>query len=417
MIRPTDGLCSSNSCNGRLLRAPRGSRIAVGFRAKTSGILYVFTSDLFFRIAVYCGSLTVSALLRVSSVAHCCWKRLAAESKRVLQWSTAIVGSSVRGALLWDRLGVYTESGYTLLLQSVPKPRCFAACVFDGSHLLYLLGGGRDPHGSNGDLRPRGCAVDSFDMHKGSWAIKPDMTTGRMQCGACRVGKEVLAMGGFCATTFDFRSPNRRDILDSIDVCDLTDGSWQRRNSLLCRRHDFALASVADKIYVIGGLTQLTGEPAGSDGQLRSRICDSVEVISESGKTIRSCSTMPVPVSGGHAVVVGNRILVLDRLEPEPRYAFGLDLGSRKPMQEFNTLTGIWTILRDLPRSNSVIDALCYDSGMCVHTGTSISIFGGFNSGNEMFVELITDETFQRWKIKRSRWCFATGVAVSLASM
>ena len=232
------------------------------------------------------------------------------------------------------------------------------------------------------------------------------------------MGKEVLAMGGFCATTFDFRSPNRRDILDSIDVCDLTDGSWQRRNSLLCRRHDFALASVADKIYVIGGITQLSGEPAGPDGRLRSRICDSVEVISESGKTIRSCSTMPVPVSGCHAVVVGYRILVLGGwLEPEPRYAFGLDLGSREPMQEFNTLTGIWTTLRDLPRSNSEIEALCFDSGICVHTGTSIRLFGGFHSGDEMLAELITDECLQRWKMKRSRWRFATGVAVSLSSM
>ena len=418
MIGRTDGMNFSDACSGRQRRVPRGSCLAPVVEEKSSGISLVFATDLFFSLAVYCGSSTVGALLHVSSAALLSWKRLPIQSKWALQWGTAIVGSSVQGAWAWDRLCVFSESGYRLQSYAIPKPRCFTACVFDGSHLIYFLGGGRESQSINGDHRPRGCAMDSFDMHACTWAVEPALITARMQCEASRLGNEILAMGGFCGTTFDFQSLKRRDILDSIEAFDLTDRSWQRRNVLLYRRHAFALTNVACNLYVIGGITYLPHEPAEPDGTRRLRACDSVEVISESGKTVRAHSTMPVPVSGCHAVVVGHRILVFGGwCEPDRRSASGIGSATREPVQELNSLTGIWTTLRDPPGRIPDFDPLLFERGICVHTGTFIRIFGGVFFGVEMEVELVTDESVQKWRAKRSRWGFATGVAVSLTSM
>ena len=265
--------------------------------------------------------------------------------------------------------------------------------------------------------------MDSFDMHKGRWATEPDMMTGRLHFGACRVGKDILAIGGICATTFDFRNPRRRNILDSIDVRHPTDGSWQRRNVLPCGSYGFAIAIVASRIYVIGGVTTSHGQPVGPDGRDGPRAGGSVVVITEAGKIIRTSSGMPVPVSGCHAVVLGHRIVVLGGcILPEFLHGPGshpeLDAGWSEPVQELNTLTGIWTILRKLPRRHLRSDPFSFDSGLCIRAATSIRIFGGFDFFCEMSAEMITDERCQTWQVRQRSAgvfrSFKTGGAVDL---
>ena len=402
----THGLYSSGTSNFRTRRVPTGSFVGEVSRYTSSGISAVFSVDLFYAIAAFSGWSTVCALRRVASFAHLSWTRLGDRSKRSLQWRTAIVGTYLNGGMFWNRLGVFSEFGSRLQWQTLPNPRYQPACVFDGSHLLYVLGGVSVPVAFNGDLRRSGCVVDSFDMHRQIWAAAPDMITGRFDFGACRVGKEVLAIGGICASTWDVREPGRRNILSCIDVCDLTDGSWQPRNSLDCRRHDFALATVASRTYVLGGVTRPEGASATDDGTLRT--CDAVEVISEAGKKIRTCPTMPVGVWGSIAIVVGRRILILGGSSCA---------ASPEPVQEYDTVTENWTILRPALRLSPLGEPFCLVSGICVHTGSCVRVFGGSTVTSKFLGEAIFDDSLETCEVRGcSRWGFAFGVAVPLCS-
>ena len=220
------------------------------------------------------------------------------------------------------------------------------------------------------------------------------------------MGEEVLAIGGICARTWDVREPGRRNILSCIDVCDLTDGSWQPRNSLDCRRHDFALATVASRTYVLGGVTRPEGASATDDGTLSP--CDAVEVISEAGKKIRTCPTMPVGVWGSHAIVVGRRILI---------FGGSSCAASPEPVQEYETVTENWTILRPALRLSPLAEPFCLVSGICVHTGACVRVFGGSTEAGKFLGEAIFDDSLEMCDVRGfSRWGFAFGVAVPLCS-
>ena len=377
----------------------------VDSKCGASRLSYVFAIEFFYAIASYSGWSTVCALRRVASTAHLSWTLLADRSQRALEWRTAIIGTYLNGGVSSNRLGVFSESGLRLQYQTVPRPRYNPACVFDGSHLLYILGGIDIGRLIDGDWDRSGCLVDSFDMHTQSWLEEPDMITGRFGFGVCRVGKELLAIAGICATTWDFSDERSKNILSSIDVCHLTDGSWQPRNALHCPRHDFALATFSSRMYVIGGMTRFDGVSL-SEGTM-FRTTNSMEVISEAGLSVRTCPGMPVGVWGCVAVVVGHRILVVGGLTNSD--------ASAAPVQDFDTDTQIWTVLQPILRLRPLEEPFNFDSGICIHTDGCIRLIGGKTGARKFLGEALFDERFDTCEVReRSTWGFALGVAVPL---
>ena len=366
------------------------------------------------------------ALSSVCVGLHLAWSRLSDDSKSALQRRVAIIGTPLLRKDYWDRLHVFSESGYRLERHWLPRPRRYPACAFDGSHLLYVLGGCEAENRSKQDLRAVGCAVDCFNLVKQIWSTEPNMPTRRLDFSACCVDKEVLAIGGFCPAGrnvfFDRRT------LSSIDACQLSDGSWEARQSLHFGRYRFGLASIASRVYVIGGEVG-----SGSGHNMTVEYLDSVEVITEAGKKIRTCTTVPSAVAGCCAVAVGHRILIIG----------GHGIGGRpQPVQIFNTVTESWAFFQRHPRPICVENRwLQWDltCGICVQEGGCVRVFGGYSDSwgcldvagemddvrifggttvaNKFCGEVVIDDRLESCEVcERSRSGFAFGVAVPLHS-
>ena len=415
--------CSADSSKERKRRVGGGNSIEALGRLKAPDISNVFAEELLYCIASYSGWSTALALQSVSSIAHVSWFCLSAESKRALLWRMAILGTGLCQSDNWDRLDVFSATGSRLSRHWVPRPRKYPACAFDGSHHLYILGGCDDQNNSSADLSRSGVAVDSFDLHKEMWACEPNMVTGRADFGACRVGKEIVAVGGFCPIPVRAHSPNPtwfvpfersspdRLILSSIDVCQLIDGSWQTRNSLHYRRHHFALVTIGSRLYVIGGITEVRGRPVSVP-----KYANSIEVISEAGRKIDICTTMPRAVAGCYAVAVGHRILIIGGEGPSHNCP--------QHVQDFNTVTGAWTSTRLLPNDPFTGHTLQVCSGLCIQAAGHVTIFGGYRRYPNVYTtfdaflgEAIMDQLSEKWIVRdRSSWPFRFGVAVALRS-
>ena len=137
------------------------------------------------------------------------------------------------------------------------------------------------------------------------------------------------------------------------------------------------------------------------------RTTDSMEVISEAGLSVRTCPGMPVGVWGCVAVVVGHRILVLGGLTCTDTPA--------APVQDFDTDTEIWTVLRPVLRLRALGEPFYLGFGICIHTGGCVRLIGGTSGACKFLGEALFDERFDTCEVReRSTWGFAVGVAVSL---
>ena len=300
MASRSGGLCSLDFQCARTSRAPTGIRLGGILRAQLPVMFRVFSLDLFCDICFYSGWRTAVALARVCCVFKFAWFRLADDTKRALRRRIAIIGTNLLRKDYWDRLEIFSESGYRLQRLSLPRPRRYPACVFDGSHLLYVLGGGDDENWFSGNFRGFGCAVDCFNFDTEMWTTEPNMPSGRLDFGACRVGKEILAIGGFCPEGRN--SFYDRKTLNSIDAFRLIDGTWEARRSLQFRRYRFGLVSISSRVYVIGGEAVYR-----SGFDMPIQYLNSIEVITEAGQQIRTCTSMPHAAGSSGLLRSGSR--------------------------------------------------------------------------------------------------------------
>ena len=339
------------------------------------------TTDLFYRLCKFCGWITAHALHRVSNIQHHLWTALPVKSINGLQSKIAIVGTLGTEYANWDRLTVWSEYGrVNLLTLTTPRPRLNPACVVDGTHRLYILGG-EDNETDDAEQRyASGVAVDSFDCENVMWETKPDMMTARSDFGAFCMLKELIAMGGNNA---------HDEVLETIDVCELGDGSWQSRNTLARARHNFALANIGCDIFAIGGLNDV------------GDIVPTIEVVSDGGKTIRTLTNIPEPVTGCMATALASKLIIIGG-------QIGPRLSYFARVQEFDTTTLTWAELQRLPMELS--------NGLLFHTETRIHVFGGHQkegvarSTND--VEAIMNSREGQWIARRSPWNVVFGAAV-----
>ena len=312
------------------------------------------TTDLFYRLCTFCGWTTAHTLHRLSNIQHHLWNGLPVKCIIGLQSKIAIIGTSGTACANWDRLTVWTVSGREKLLTlTTPRPRLNSACVVDGTHQLYILGG-EDNETDDAEQRyASGAAVDSFDCGNEMWETKPDMMTARSDFGACCVLKELIAIGGNNAND---------EVLQTIDVCELGDGSWQARNTLARARHNFALANIGSDIFAIGGLSDM------------GDIVPTIEVVSDGGETIRTLTNIPKPVTGCMATALASKLIIIGG-------QIGPRLSYFARVQTFDTTTLTWAELQRLPMKLS--------NGLLFHTETRIHVFGGNQKEGVLRVQMV----------------------------
>ena len=349
-------------------------------------VLTGLTADLFYCICVYCGWSTALELYRASKALYLHWTSMSSQFVMAVQSTVVTVGCAYTehaDTANWDRLTLWTAFGSDKLISvQAPRPRFNSACVFDGARRIFILGGENKETEDVEESEAVGVAVDSFDLVVGVWTLEADMLTSRSDFAASCMLNELIAIGG--TNEYD-------DVLDSVDVCGLGAGSWQARTCLAEARYNFALANMGSDVFVIGGLTDI------------GDIVATIEVLSDQGRTIRTLTSVPEPVTGCMATVRGAKLILIggqmgDRLSDSAR------------VQEFDTTTLSWAELELLPLEMS--NALHFRSESRIH------VFGGNQSegvANAIDdVEAILNERTGQWITRPSPWNVAFGAAVWL---
>ena len=132
-------------------------------------------------------------------------------------------------------------------------------------------------------------------------------------------------------------------------------------------------------------------------------IVPTIEVLSDGGRTVRTLTNIPEPVTGCMATTLGSKLLLIGGQR-------GCYRGHSGRVQQFDTATMCWTDLRSLPVKMS--------NGLLIHTQKRIHVFGGFQSydveGHTNDVEAIMDPHEGHWIARRSPWNMAFGAALLL---
>lgn len=120
---------------------------------------------------------------------------------------------------------------------AIPTVREHVAGVVVGGELV-VLGGRRF------GLEPTLDVVEAYDPEADAWRTLPPMTRGHGGFAAAVVGDTIYAAGG----------EQRGEALDVIEALELdVDTEWSLLAPLPTPRHGHAMASVAGRVYVIGG--------------------------------------------------------------------------------------------------------------------------------------------------------------------
>ncbi|TNE40564.1 MAG: hypothetical protein EP347_03460 [Alphaproteobacteria bacterium] len=188
-------------------------------------------------------------------------------------------------------------------------------------------------------------SFDAYDVVGDFWRPLPSMPVGREQFGMTAAGAFVYVSGGLAGS--DRSARLSRDLW----VYDTGRRAWVEKAPMPLARRGHALQSVGEKVYALGG----GGEDPGKV-MVYNIAQDSWAVTGDA---------LGVPRSAFAAVSVGRDIYVFG----------GLDLNGNPSarVDKFNTETGRWSRLSDMPIARSGLKAAYLDGRLHVAGGTTLS--------------------------------------------
>lgn len=120
-----------------------------------------------------------------------------------------------------------------------------AAIVATGT-LIFAIGGFRK--------RDAGCAACyCFDTDSKSWRKMPDIPTPRMQHKAVYFDGGIFTLGGQSVYKADNGVTTCYENLGTVETFELSTWRWRTQPSLSIKSWNFAVAGLADYLYVLGG--------------------------------------------------------------------------------------------------------------------------------------------------------------------
>lgn len=188
-------------------------------------------------------------------------------------------------------------------------------------------------------------SFDAYDVVGDFWRPLPSMPVGREQFGMTATGSNVYVSGGLAGT--DRTARLSRDLW----VFDTGRRSWIEKAPMPLARRGHALLYANEMIYALGG----GGEDPGKV---------MVYTIAKDRWSVAS-GVLPVPRSAFASVVVGTDIYVMG----------GLDLNGNPSarVDKYDTLTGYWSRLADMPIARSGLKAAYLGGRIHVAGGTTLS--------------------------------------------
>lgn len=205
-----------------------------------------------------------------------------------------------------------------------------------------------------------------YDITSNKWTHGgPDAPDGRYLSSA----SAATAMGRH----YVLGVPSTPNGTTAIDEFDPSTRLWRTRAPLTAHRYAFGLATLSDKIYVIGGYA--TNGAFGLN-----------QVFDASGNTWSNLASMPVPVSSNYATIGLNGKI----------YVFGgytLDTGRVTAIvQIYDVGTNAWSLGTPLPTPRGAPHA-----GVI---GGQIVVFGGFDAGNlPLYITEFYDPPSNTWTL------------------
>jgi len=203
-----------------------------------------------------------------------------------------------------------------------------------------------------------------YDLSRGVWEQMPPMPTARSFCTAATVAGKVYVLGG---------ERDQRPAFAATECYHPSEKEWRRLPPMPTARAGSATAVVGDRIYVFGGLS------------VAWHVLPTVECFNTSRNRWSCLPPMPSPRCGCAAVSVGHRIFIFGGQVSRGNVLNSADV--------LDTETGTWDTLADMPTARAGCSAAVLRSLVTVTmpqgptrqrksqtTRTTIYVIGGLNA-------------------------------------
>ena len=240
----------------------------------------------------------------------------------VLTSKKAIVISVVVFILLLMQMESFARNNWERITELPTERESFATAVVDNK--IYLIGGTlfenkrkKLPPG------PFGLStVEVYDPQTNTWQRGADMPTLRHSAKAATVNGIIYVFGGYSAKDQKIVNMKFPTVVEAYDP--QTD-TWSRKQDMPVPRIHFGLGVVAEKVYIIGGKTDI-----------RKGITNRVDIYDPATDTWAKAPQMPVQrdLDFDSAAVANNRIYVIG--------------GAPPIIEEYNPISRQWRKMNDM---------------------------------------------------------------------
>jgi Kelch motif len=273
------------------------------------------------------------------------WVRLADMPAGVAKFGAAALGGKIYVAGGYD-----TRSG--VLVYDIASDRWETGrAMLQGSDNLAVLAAGGKVYAIGGEART---AVQIFDPVANAWSAGPASPAIRFASAAAVLNGRLHLVGGWNYSNTASASVATHGVLDT------TTQTWASAAALATARNAAGAATVANRVYVVGG--RAPGIRAGDQSPLAS-----VEVYTPGSDSWAAGPALPT-ARGSLAVAA-----LAERL-----YAFGGETAGgvvSDAVERLDPVTGLWTTLTAMPyRSHGL--------GVVV-AGDSLYVMGGFTGPSD----------------------------------
>lgn len=164
---------------------------------------------------------------------------------------------------------------------------------------LYAIGGHHEDTGHGFSLS----RVDRYDISASTWAQMASLQTPREGAVAAMMDGKIYAIGGF-----NYEINVRQDVLNSMEIYDPATNTWASGPSMPTARYAAGVATVGDRIYVLGGVV---GENLNTDA---------VEYFDVTEGAWHVDTALPNPTNDLRAMAIGNTIYAMGGGSPSGIY-------------------------------------------------------------------------------------------------
>jgi N-acetylneuraminic acid mutarotase len=220
---------------------------------------------------------------------------------------------------------------------------------------------------SGGSLTGTVKDTEMYDPQTNTWQTKTPMPTSRMYFASAAYNDKIYCIGG---------TTDVKDFVDFNEMYDTKTDNWTTKTPMPTPRSSLQANVVNGKIYLIGGETSTTNDPYGE-------AVNTNEVYDPQTDTWQTKTPIPKPTYGYASAVIGNKI-----------YIIGAGL-----TQIYDTETNTWTNGTRCPQEN-VLSATATTTGQ--YAPVRIYIFGGgwgfFSAVYDKFTR-IYDPANDSWRL------------------